>query len=630
MTIVISPLLALMRDQLDHLNHRFGISAATLNSDQSEEENERARIKVQQGGVKVLFVAPEQLDHVDRFNFLLNLNISMVVVDEAHCISTWGHDFRPSYRQIITFVQAAQARSPALHVLGLTATANSKTESDIRQQLSKGRPLAVQRDSMDRPNIALSIHKASSMEEKLSLCLHLVRKLEGSGLVYCATRENTSIVADFLGEFGIDAVAYNAGLPPDEKRRLQQAFIKDQHRILAATNALGMGIDKPNIRFIIHFDIPGSITAYYQEVGRCGRDGNHADGILLYDPSDKRVQQHFIESAHPDKKEFVQLLEAVKNEGFPLKITEIKRLTGLHPTKVTVLVAELVEQGYLIKESMGGAQIYRYSGKEEEIDLSRYEIQNGVRKAELDAMLEYAEQKVGCRMETLRAALGDAATKQCGHCCLCDTRKSSIEGDAAVVAKARIWLGQRVVIIPEAKLVKHSEGLALLDGPRRSSVFVSFMKKRAATNEEDNGLCSELRELFEKELKMIAKSHNIIAVVPIPSRTWSARDSLALEAARYLGVDAKLDLIHCKTTPIHRQGELKNNDQRKFNVDKKMGIASQLFPKGDILLLDDYTGSGATLKEATRALRREGRFNGNIIPFTFAQVRWRLGSSGMI
>lgn len=630
LTVVISPLLALMRDQQNHLAHRFGIPAASLNSDQSDEENEAMRAQLRQGKVKVLFVAPEQLDHVDRFEFLLGLSISMVVVDEAHCISTWGHDFRPSYRQIINFVQALQKKNASLHILGLTATANSKTEEDIRTQLSGETPLVVLRDSMDRPNIALSMYKASNMAEKLSLCLELVRKLNGSGLIYCATRDHTTLVADFLREEGVDAIAYHAGLPPEEKRRLQNAFVEDKHRLLAATNALGMGIDKPNIRFIIHFDIPGSITAYYQEVGRCGRDGEHAEGILLYNPADKRVQQHFIESAHPEKKEFTQLLEVLQKEETPLRLMDLKRLSGLHPTKVIVLIAELVQQGYVKKESVGGAQVYRYIHKDGALDLSRYEIQNGVRKNELTSMLQYAEQHGACRMEVLRKALGDSETKECGHCCLCDKEKIRITEDPATVSRTQNWLGKRVAAIPESKLLKLNEGVALLNGELHSPMFVSFMKKRALTSFEDIGLCPELRQLFEEELKKIAASIAISAVLPIPSRTWGARNVLAELAASIIGAEVKLDLLQWKTIPDNRQGELKNNDQRKYNVANKMSAKAGLSSSDTIILFDDYIGSGATMQEAARALRRNARFSGRIIPFTIAQVRWKLGKVGMI
>ncbi|EKD45403.1 MAG: hypothetical protein ACD_69C00311G0001, partial [uncultured bacterium] len=288
-TLVISPLLALMRDQISQLTNRFKIPAASINSDQEEYENNSAKIAAKTGKIKILFVAPEQLDDIDRFDFLLALPISLIVIDEAHCISTWGHDFRPSYRQIIKLVQALENKNPSIKVLGLTATANHKTQADIVQQLSANIPVLVQRSNMDRPNIKLSVIEARGLANKLFYVKQLIEMLPGDGLIYCSTRENTEVVAKYCQKQNIRAVAYHAGIDSSEKIKLQNEFISGKYKVIAATNALGMGIDKSNLRFIIHFDVPGSITAYYQEVGRAGRDGLPADGIILYDSSDKKI-----------------------------------------------------------------------------------------------------------------------------------------------------------------------------------------------------------------------------------------------------------------------------------------------------------------------------------------------------
>lgn len=283
-TVVISPLLALMRDQLTQLKNRFGINAASINTDQSDAENSAAKQAAQAGEIRILFIAPEQLDHIERFGFLLQLPISLLVVDEAHCISTWGHDFRPSYRQIIKFAQALIEKKPATKILGLTATANEKTEADIKQQLAvDAKEIMIHRESMDRPNIRLKVISTSGLAAKLAALTQVLKTVDGTGLIYCATRDNTEMVAEYLSARGTKTVAYHAGLPTEQKRRVQQGFIQDKYSVITATNALGMGIDKSNLRYIIHFDFPGSITAYYQEVGRCGRDGLPADGILLYD-----------------------------------------------------------------------------------------------------------------------------------------------------------------------------------------------------------------------------------------------------------------------------------------------------------------------------------------------------------
>jgi ATP-dependent DNA helicase RecQ len=632
LTIVISPLLALMRDQLEHLNNRFNIPAAAINSDQDDCDNDRARQLAANGQLKVLFVAPEQLDNVDRFDFLLNLNVSLVVVDEAHCISTWGHDFRPSYRQIIQYIQALQNKNNQVRVLGLTATANAKTEEDIKRQLSTVRPIKVLRASMDRPNISLSTVTCASLAEKLEVCHQLVTQLLGCGLIYCSTRDNTAVVAEYLQEQGVKATAYHAGLHPDEKRHLQKEFISDQYQVMAATNALGMGIDKPNLRYIIHFDIPGSITAYYQEVGRSGRDGKQARGILLYDAVDIKIQKHFIHSAQPSLKDFQEVIEAIKTAESPQKLTQIKRLTGKHPTIVTVILAELVEQGFVIKKSQGGAQVYLFTDKSGQPNLQRYATQKETRTRELDAMVHYATQIGDCRMGVLRIALGDKTVEPCEHCCVCKSTDLAIEKKSPAALHANKWLEKRVVTISEAKQpVKISQGVALINGSHRSPSFVSFMKQRANTSTADLGLPDELKDLLLHHAERLAAKTAIQAVIPIPSRTWGARDSIAALIADHLGVPLLLDALQWRVLPHARQGELMNNDQRKHNVQNLMicTCPSALNMEG-VLLVDDYIGSGATIKEAARALRKEAFFRGKITPLVIAQVKWRLGASGMI
>ncbi|MCE5319193.1 MAG: RecQ family ATP-dependent DNA helicase [Parachlamydia sp.] len=632
MTLVISPLLALMRDQEKHLNNRFGIAAAAINSDQSEEENEAVRNAVSHGQVRILFVAPEQLDHVDRFEYLLQLPVSMVVVDEAHCISTWGHDFRPSYRQIIRFIQSLQARNAHLKILGLTATADSRTEKDIKDQLSLGdRTLDVLRETMDRPNISLSVFEVQTPELKLIAVEQLIHQLEGAGLIYCATRENTELVADYLKTMGINAVAYHAGMEPEEKRKLQNEFLEDHYKVLVATNALGMGIDKPNLRFIIHFDIPGSITAYYQEVGRCGRDGLKSYGILIYDPMDKKIQKHFIDSAQPLPEDFNTVFEAVKNSQEPPNLITIKRLTGLHPTRVTVVVAELIEQGFLKKYSLKRTQVYACNGMVCQPDLSRYTVQYAVKTRELDKMLHYAEQQSSCRMEILRQALGDSDTRQCGHCSQCQKSPFTLTVDAQKNAAVASWLGQQGVAITESKTLRISEGKALLDGKLRSPAFIYFMKQRASSSTVEEALPGELLGLLKDHLEKLSAQQPIAAIIPIPSRTWGARNAIADMIGQYLQVPVFLDLLQWDKSPEHRQGELLNNDQRHHNVHQHMTISAK--PKlnqGCILLLDDYVGSGNTLKEAARVLRKDLHLAGAIIPLTLAAVKWRLGSAGMI
>jgi ATP-dependent DNA helicase RecQ len=623
-TLVVSPLLALMRDQLRHLNERFGLPAASINSDQSEEENEAARVAAAEGRVRLLFVSPEHLDHVDRFEALAALPIRLLVVDEAHCISTWGHDFRPAYRQIVHLLRALQERHPELRVLGLTATADERVEADIRAQLQRpgAPPLVVHRSSMDRPNLSLAVVGLAGMAEKLAYLAQLVPRLPAPGIIYCATRERTELVAGYLQSHGLPAEAYHAGLDPERKRELQAGFLHGDCPVIAATNALGMGIDKSDLRYVIHVDVPGSVTAYYQEVGRAGRDGRPARGILLYDPEDRRIQEHFIDSAQPQPEDFSAVLEALAAE--PLGLTALKVRTGLHPTRVTVVTAELVEQGFLRKRSAGGRQVYELTEKTGAPELDRYRTQQAVRTRELAAMLAYGQLETDCLMATLRRALGDREAAACGRCSLCRGQRSTVDV-AAAAAEAQHWLESRPSPIAASARPELAEGLAILDGEIAGPLFRAFFRGREAADP----LPPELAELLRRHARALAQRFEFSAVAAAPSRDWRQREEALAIAAEALGVPALPDLLVWREEPAARQGELRNNDQRRENVDNTMRLGAGSV-RGDLLLLDDFVGSGATLKEAARVLRKEAKLKRAIVPLTLARVRWKLGAAGRV
>ncbi|OGT52694.1 MAG: hypothetical protein A3E84_02710 [Gammaproteobacteria bacterium RIFCSPHIGHO2_12_FULL_42_13] len=631
-TIVISPLLALVRDQIMQLKNRFGMAAVGINTDQSDEENFLAKQAIQRGQARILFISPEQLDNLERFNFLLTLPVQLLVVDEAHCISTWGHDFRPSYRQIIQLVRALVGKDKTVKLLALTATANIKTEMDIKEQLTiNQQDMIVHRESMDRANIQLVVVPTSGIAVKLATLMHLLSTFAGTGLVYCATRENTELVAEYLSGQGVKATAYHAGFDAQQKCSIQNDFLEDQYKVIAATNALGMGIDKANLRFIIHFDFPGSITAYYQEVGRCGRDGLPAQGILFYDPVDSKIQQHFIDSAQPSSEDFQMVIDTIVRAPASLNLSALKRLTGLHPTRLNVVIAELMEQDFLKKINRHGVQVYQALKTNGIPDLCRYETQLKVRNAELVAMQYYAEQTRQCLMKILRQALGDEQADDCGRCSICNhTPCLPIESKELLITIAS-WLDRRCIPLMLAKKIKNIlPGLAVLDGKLRSRDFVHFMRGRS-TVVSQQGMTDNLMKLIKRCLSDLTEYRKLGCIVAIPSRTWVARNIIIELLANYLRLPVFLDLLYWHEQPEARQGELLNNDQRQHNVANHMRAKEDQFtPRGAILLIDDYIGSGSTLNEAARALRDQPGLTNEIIPFTIAAVKWRLGKKGVI
>jgi ATP-dependent DNA helicase RecQ len=478
---------------------------------------------------------------------------------------------------------------------------------------------------MDRPNIQLSVIATSGLAHKMTLLEQLLTKFAGDGLIYCATRENTELVAEFCQQNNIDVMPYHAGMETNDKLKLQHDFISGKHRVIVATNALGMGIDKLNLRFVIHFDMPGSITAYYQEVGRAGRDGLLAYGILLFDPQDKKVQQHFINSAQPETNDFMRVMSAVAEAKDDASLTAIRRISGLHPTLVTVIVAELVEQEFLRKNILGGKQIYIVTDKKCEPDLTRYKNQYQVRTGELQTMLTYGAQNNNCRMSLLRMALGDKEVSNCNHCDICNKQSLLTNDDVISISSAEQWLTTRVVTIDAVRNNNVDKGVAILNGMLRSPLFINFMQLRKFTGNINHDLLT----LIKQQLAFLAKQHKFSAVIAIPSRTWKMREEITAIIANELSLPV-LDVLTWREIPTKRQGELLNNDQRRYNVENKMTINNCINVKEHVLLLDDYIGSGATIKEAARVLRKEARFKKKIVPFTIAAIKWRLGSAGMV
>lgn len=292
LTLVISPLIALMQDQVAALTQRK-VAAAAFHSGLSEQERERVVLDLKLRRLRLLYLAPERMQHERFLRLLRSLWVSLLVVDEAHCISQWGHDFRPDYLKI------GRLRQELMHppCLALTATATARVQADICERLSLRDPLCLV-TGFRRSNLALSVRLCRTRREKLMQLEELIREQEaGAVLVYCATRRAVEEVAAWLGRSHSSVLYYHAGLSDDDRRAVHNAFRTGAIRILVATNAFGMGIDKADVRLVVHFDIPGSLEAYYQEAGRAGRDGHPASCVLFFHESDVTTQEYFIRQA---------------------------------------------------------------------------------------------------------------------------------------------------------------------------------------------------------------------------------------------------------------------------------------------------------------------------------------------
>jgi ATP-dependent DNA helicase RecQ len=296
-TVVISPLIALMKDQVDGLQAN-GISAAFLNSTQTEEESRDVYRRCLAGGVKLLYLSPERLSAPGTPGFLRKLDLTLFAVDEAHCISSWGHDFRPDYLKL----SLLREQFPSVPLLALTATADRVIRRDILRQLAIPEPHAFIA-SFDRPNLSLAVYSGQKRLEQI--LRFLAQRKQQPGIIYCLSRKTTENVAARLTARGFRAAHYHAGMENDERSKVQEAFIRDKLQIICATIAFGLGIDKSNIRWIVHYSLPKNIESYYQEIGRAGRDGAPADTVLFYSYADVKTHHDMIRDAAPERQELL-------------------------------------------------------------------------------------------------------------------------------------------------------------------------------------------------------------------------------------------------------------------------------------------------------------------------------------
>src|SRR6185436_15329131 len=328
-TLVVSPLIALMKDQVDAL-HARQLPATFINSSIPETEQWSRIEALRRGQFKLVYVAPERFRSSRFLEALKSIKVSLFAVDEAHCISTWGHDFRPDYLRLKTVVQALNGEGRRAQTLALTATATPYVRSDIIQQLGLNNPETFV-SGFDRPNLTIDVVHTEKEREKIARIKRLAKSHEGSGIIYAATRKAVEQVTQQLQAQGLSASAYHAGMSDGLRVRAQEEFMAGRTQMIVATNAFGMGIDKADIRFVARYQMPGSIEAYYQEIGRAGRDGLPSTCVLLFNYADKNTHDFFIEGSYPTAelvRDVYQTLVATGLKRIELSASEIAKRSG--------------------------------------------------------------------------------------------------------------------------------------------------------------------------------------------------------------------------------------------------------------------------------------------------------------
>ncbi len=418
-TLVISPLIALMKDQVDSLT-RADISATFLNSSLPNQEIHQRMKAVLEGHVKLLYIAPERLRNNQFMRLLTKAKVSLLAVDEAHCVSQWGHDFRPDYLRIGPMWQAMGC--PTL--LATTATATTAVQKHIVNLLSIENSQTIVA-GFNRPNLTFNVKNTPDDQIKLHLLKNLLRKIEGSTIVYTATRRNADEVAEFIRvTVGLPAQAYHAGLDRQLRDRVQDDFMADKLKVVVATNAFGMGVDKSQVRAVIHYNIPSSVEAYYQEAGRAGRDELPSECLLLYSPSDYGLQQWLIKSDTPtfdDLQQLYHLLARSAREGeAQATISELAEQSGVFPTKIRISLSELELAGVILHLGTHGMvnqwKILPFSRPALTKQVKAIEKRTESRLKLLDAMLDYAK-LTSCRRKYLLSYFGDTSNPQSPRCC---------------------------------------------------------------------------------------------------------------------------------------------------------------------------------------------------------------------
>jgi ATP-dependent DNA helicase RecQ len=613
-TIIISPLLALIRNQLDAAS-QIGLNAFTINSDNIQEWEEVNRA-IAYNNCDLLIVAPERLHSKSFKEETLPLlergpGIALIVIDEAHCISDWGHDFRPKYKKIIQFVNTLENQIP---MLATTATANERVAEDIKKQL--GDHIEIIRGSLVRENLNLRIIQMQNSYEKLGwLDYHLRNNnLKGSGIVYCTTQKESERVTDWLISRGINAAYYHSGIRDKTvKEELENKLINNELKVIVSTIALGMGFDKKDVRFVIHYNMSSSLITYYQEIGRGGRDNQGAEIVLLFSPNDREILERMITSGITNEQDYLNVLQII-NWG-PKSVYDVMTQYNL-PQKQIEKIIDLLEAESLIYKDEYTKKYYRSANMNPLSLVQNTKIKESKLK-ELDLMVAYAHNKSECLMNFIISHLGEQTRSKCNTCQNCNPTQTPLsENNALSTQQAEQFINQQKLIIkPKIKWpsggsngfkgkihgnFQHLEGRAL-SLYQKEGLGELVIQNRYSDKHFSDELVYHCAKFIYDHYQELNSPHWLTAVpslrnpILVPDFTRRVAESLKLPY--------KQVLFKVQETP--EQKYMKNANRQAGNIMNAFNVNNDIL-SGPVLLIDDIMNSGWTFAICAMKLKVAG------------------------
>ncbi|MFI8326484.1 RecQ family ATP-dependent DNA helicase [Streptomyces sp. NPDC085529] len=634
-TVIVSPLLALMRNQVDAAA-RAGIRARTINSSNTEEW-ESVQEEITAGEVDVLLVSPERLNNPDfRDQVLPRLAAAtgLLVVDEAHCISDWGHDFRPDYRRLRTMLADLPAGVP---VLATTATANARVTADVAEQLGTGAgtDALVLRGPLDRESLSLGVVTLPDAAHRLAWLADHLHELPGSGIVYTLTVAAAEEVTAYLRQCGHTVASYTGRTENADRQQAEEDLLANRVKALVATSALGMGFDKPDLGFVVHLGSPSSPIAYYQQVGRAGRGVEHAEVLLLPGKEDEAIWRYFASVAFPPEDLVRRTLDVLAGAGRPMSLPALEPLVELRRTRLETMLKVLDVDG-AVRRVKGG---WESTGQPWVYDTERYAWVARQRSAEQQAMREYAT-TTGCRMEFLRRRLDDEAAAPCGRCDNCAGPRFDPKVTDAALDAARGELGRPGVEVEPRRMWPTGLAAAGVDLKGRIPAGEQAFAGRALGRLSDIGWGNRLRPLLAESAPDGPVPDDVVQAVVQVLADWAKgpggwasggsdvpprpagvvtvasrrRPTLVGSLGARIAEIGRMPLLGAvEYVPEAEDAHLSrtNSAQRVIGLHQALevppGVAERVAAAGGpVLLVDDLSDTGWTLAVAARLLLRSG------------------------